>query len=263
LRFFKIKRLNRIPDFDEIVFEFRNKEYGAFILRKKYSLNVSISLLIGIIIMTATILIPYINSRAFINQNKHSERQVEIKLENLDHPNELIVLPPPPPPPGGDNIQKVKYVPPVVVDSVNLEETIQLMTADDAQNIIMDEKVVEMVKEVKEELQEEKTESEPFLTVEEMPEFPGGLPGLMKFIAENTIYPAVAKELNIQGKVFVRFCVTSTGNIEQISILQGTDPELNAEAIRVVKRFPPFKPGKQYGRPVPVWYVVPFNFQLI
>ncbi len=82
--------------------------------------------------MTATILIPYINSRAFINQKKHSERQVEIKLENLDHPNELIVLPPPPPPPGGDNILKVKYVPPVVVDSVNLEESIQLMTADDS-----------------------------------------------------------------------------------------------------------------------------------
>jgi protein TonB len=257
-----IKRLNRIPDFDEIVFELRNKEYGAFVLRKKYSLSVSISLLIGVIIMTFTILIPYINAKAFVNQNKHVERQVEIKLENLDQPNEVIVLPPPPPPQGGNIIQKVKYVPPVVVDSVNLKDTIQLMTADDAQNIIVDEEVVEMVKEVREELKEEKTEPEPFLTVEEMPEPRGGLPGLMKFIAENTIYPEVAKELNIQGKVFVRFCVTSTGNIEQISILQGTDPELNAEAIRVVKRFPPFKPGKQYGRPVPVWYVVPFNFQI-
>jgi len=60
----------------------------------------------------------------------------------------------------------------------------------------------------------------------------------------------------------VIFCVTSKGKIEKISILKSVDPELDAEAIRVVKTFPPFKPGRQYGKPVPVWYIVPFNFQL-
>jgi protein TonB len=104
--------------------------------------------------------------------------------------------------------------------------------------------------------------SEPFLYVEEMPEFPGGLTGLYEYIAENTKYPERAHENNIQGKVFVRFCITSKGNIEQVTIYKGVDPELDAEALRVVKTLPDFKPGKQAGIPVPVWFIVHINFQL-
>jgi periplasmic protein TonB len=255
------KELNRTPDFDDIVFEHRNKEYGAFVLRKKYSRNVIISLLIGIIIMTTATFIPYINARALKNRQKHVERQVEIKMENFDQPEEIVAPPPPPPP--ADVIRQAKYVPPVVVDSVKLEDATKLMTADQAQIEVKNTEPVEEVQEVKKEvLQEEQAEPEPFLEVQEMPEPRGGLPGLYKYIAENTRYPEEAKENNIQGKVFVRFCVTSKGNVEQISILKNVDPQLDAEAIRVVKTFPPFKPGKQYGRPVPVWFVVQFNFQL-
>ncbi len=255
------KELNRIPDFDDIVFEHRNKEYGAFILRKKYILNVIISLLIGIIIMSVATFIPYINARALTNRHKHAERLVEITMENFDQPKETVV--PPPPPPQAVFIRQSKYVPPVVVDSVKLEDTLKLMTADDAQTKVKNGEAVDSVQEVKKEaLQEEEAEPEPFMEVQEMPEPPGGLTGLYKYIAENTNYPKEAQENNIQGKVFVRFCVTSKGNIEQISILKGVDPELDAEAIRVVKTFPPFKPGKQAGRPVPVWFIVQINFQL-
>jgi protein TonB len=83
-----------------------------------------------------------------------------------------------------------------------------------------------------------------------------------KYIAENTHYPVIAEENNIQGKVYVRFCVTSKGTIDQVSILRGVNPELDAEALRIVKTFPPFKPGRQAGIPVPVWVTVYINFQL-
>jgi protein TonB len=137
------------------------------------------------------------------------------------------------------------------------------MTADDAQVEVQNEEVgVEVVEEVKEEVQEEETEPEPFVVVEEMPMFPGGDQALLAYIFEHTIYPEVAKENNIQGRVVVRFCVTSKGGVSQVSILKGVDPELDAEAVRVVNTLPTFKPGKQGGKPVPVWYMVPITFTL-
>ena len=123
----------KAPAFDDIVFEIRNKEYGAYRLRKKYSRNVMISMLIGIIIMATAIITPYLNAKAAGKQGKRAERQVEIKMENLDQPNEQVAPPPPPPPPPAEAVQQAKYVPPVVVDSVKPEENVQLMTADQAQ----------------------------------------------------------------------------------------------------------------------------------
>lgn len=254
------KDLKRVSDLDDIVFMNRNKEYGAYILRKNYSRNVIISLLFGTVITSTAIITPYLNARALENRQKRSERQVEIKIANLDQPVEQIAPPPPPPP--ADVVQQQKYVPPVVVDSVKPEDSNQLMTADQAQTEVTNKEAVEVVLEVKEEVQEENAEPEPFLSVEEMPVPPGGVAGLFKYIADHTVYPEVAKENNIQGKVYIRFCVTSKGDVEQVSILRSVDPQLDAEAIRVAKTFPRFTPGKQAGKPVPVWFTVFINFQL-
>ena len=256
------KEKNKAPAFDDIVFENRNKEYGAYSLRKKYNRNVIIALIIGIVIMSTAIITPYLNAKAAENRAKKTERQVEIKMENLDQPTETVAPPPPPPPPPEDVVQQSRYVPPVVVDSVKPEETVQLMTADQAQVEVQNEEVVEEVQVVAEEVQENVDEAEPFVVVEEMPMFPGGEPALLAYIAEHTQYPEVAKENNIQGKVIVRFCVTSKGGVDKVSILKSVDPELDAEAIRVVQSLPSFKPGKQGGKPVPVWYMVPINFTL-
>jgi protein TonB len=252
------KDLKRISNFDDIVFEIRNKQYGAYVLRKKYSRNVIISLFIGITILATAVITPYLNAKALENRQKRTERQVEIKMENLDQPNEQVAPPPPPP---ADVVQQQKYFPPVVVDSVKPEEVTQLMTADEAQTEVNNEEVVE-VQGVKEEVQEEEAEPEPFYVVEEMPLFPGGEIELQKYLAEHTQYPEVAKENNIQGKVIVKFCVTPKGGVDQVSILKGVDPELDKEAIRVVNTLPAFKPGKQGGKPVPVWFIVPINFQI-
>ena len=105
-------------------------------------------------------------------------------------------------------------------------------------------------------------QEEPFVVVEEMPMFPGGDSTLLAYISQNTKYPESAKTNKIQGKVIVRFCVTSLGSIDRISVLRGVNPELDAEAVRVVSSLPAFKPGKQGGKAVPVWYMVPIEFLL-
>ena len=250
------------PAFDDIVFEVRNKEYGAYKLRKRYNRNVSIALLIGILIIATAIITHYLNAKASENRTKRAERQVVVKMENLDQPNQQVAPPPPPPPPPTDVVQQQRYVPPQVVDSIKPEDVKQLMTADQAQTEVTNKEVVEVVQQVKEEVQEAEAEQTPFVVVEEMPMFPGGDPALLAYIAANTQYPEIAKENNIQGKVIVRFCVTSKGGVNQVSVLKGVDPELDKEAIRVVTTLPTFKPGKQGGKPVPVWYMVPIAFTL-
>ena len=250
------------PSFDDIVFEVRNKEYGAYSLRKRYNRNVLISLLIGILILGTAVITPYINAKALENRSKRAERQVEIKMENLNQPAEQVAPPPPPPPPPAEVVQQARYVPPVVVDSVKPEESGKLMSADQANVVVKNDQVVEEVVQAKEEVKEVEAEPEPFVVVEEMPMFPGGDVELLKYITEHTNYPEVAKENNIQGRVIVRFCVTSKGTVNQISVLKGVDPELDKEAMRVVSTLPAFKPGKQGGKPVPVWYMVPITFTL-
>jgi TonB family protein len=102
-----------------------------------------------------------------------------------------------------------------------------------------------------------------WITVQEMPVFKGGDAGLLKFVAQKTTYPEGAKLKGIQGKVIVRFCVTRTGEVNQVSVLKGVDAALDAEAIRVVSSLPKFeKPGYQHGKPVGVWYMLPITFAL-
>jgi periplasmic protein TonB len=246
--------------FDDLIFDGRNKEYGAYLLRKNYKRNISISLLISISIVSAVIISFYFDTLSLYNGKKREERIVDIKFENIDQPEEAIVVPPPPPVSKGF-YQQSKYVPPVVIDSVETEEP-QLMTADEATEQGNTSGTIEPLKEVHEEVQNTITNEEPFLSVEEMPVAIGGAQALREYIAENTRYPVVASENNIQGKVFVKFCVTATGNVDQVSIFKGVDPLLDAEALRVVRSFPRFEPGKQSGRAVPVWLIINIDFKL-
>jgi TonB family protein len=102
----------------------------------------------------------------------------------------------------------------------------------------------------------------PFIVVEEMPMYPGGEGELLKFLAENTRYPEAAKAKKIEGRVIVRFFVNTEGNAEDVSVLKGVDPFLDAEAVRVVGLLKGFSPGSQGGKPVNVWYMVPIKFSL-
>ena len=88
------KEFKRIPNFDEIVFAVRNKEYGSYVLRKKYNNTLIVASLIGIFIIATAIITPYLNAKATENKGKRAERQVEIKMENLDQPVEKVAPPP-------------------------------------------------------------------------------------------------------------------------------------------------------------------------
>ena len=165
---------------------------------------------------------------------------------NLDDLEEEIIpitrqeiTPPPPPPP---------EVIVIVEDIVEIEVEAEIETTES------DEMVAIEI--------EEESDEEFFMVVENMPEFPGGDAGLMKYIQKNVKYPPIAKEYNITGKVFVSFIVDKSGSVSDVKIARGVDKSLDAEALRVVKSLPKYKPGKQRGKAVRVMFTIPINFTL-
>ena len=166
---------------------------------------------------------------------------------NLDDMEEEIipitrqeVKPPPPPPPPPEIIE-------IVEDEVEIEKELEIEETETDED-----EIIEI----------EEDDEEFFMVVENMPEFPGGDLGLMKFIQKNVRYPAVAKEYNITGKVYVSFIVDKSGFVTNVKIVRGVDKNLDAEALRVVKSLPKYKPGKQRGKPVRVMFTIPINFTL-
>ena len=98
--------------------------------------------------------------------------------------------------------------------------------------------------------------------VDEMPSFPGGLNGLMTFLAQNMVYPVTAQENGVQGRVTVSFVVETDGSITDVKVARSVDPFLDREAMRIVKAMPKWTPGKKDGKPVRVKYTVPVVFRL-
>lgn len=249
----------KVPGFDEIVFQNRNKEYGAYDLRKRYKSTacfslLSVSALFSLAILLSPLLMPK-NAEAVTTGGV----VFIVRPENLVKP---LNIPRPEIPKPAELKQQNKYVPPKIVDdTVPIETT--LMTNDLAaqlvQNGLVTDKTDSLIQTV---IPVETNNNEPFITVAEMPVFPGGNASLMSYIAENTKYPAEAVENNIQGKVFVKFAVEADGSVNRIVILRGVHPLLDQEAVRVISTLPLWKPGKQNGRPVPVWFSVPVDFQL-
>ena len=151
------------------------------------------------------------------------------------------VKPPPPPPP-----------PPEVIEIIEDDEEIE--NEAEVEDTESDEDVEIEI--------EEEDDDEFFMVVENMPIFPGGDLGLMKYIQKHVKYPAIAKEYNITGKVYVSFIVDKSGKVTNVKIVRGVDKNLDAEAMRVVKSLPKYKPGKQRGKAVRVMFTIPINFTL-
>lgn len=185
------------------------------------------------------------------------------EIEQLP-PQTTQAPPPPPPPPPPPQIE-------IVADEeVVADEPPLLNTEADEKTEVKEAEVV--VEEIKVEIkappppkEKEPEEPEIFTIVEEMPEFPGGQAALFKFLAENTKYPAMARENGIEGTVFVGFVVMEDGTISNVQIkrgLPGGGAGCDEEAIRVVKTMPKWKAGKQRGKAVRVAYTLPFKFKL-
>ncbi|MEN8119865.1 MAG: energy transducer TonB [Bacteroidota bacterium] len=110
--------------------------------------------------------------------------------------------------------------------------------------------------------QEDEPEEKIWTITEEAPEPPGGIKGLQHFLAKNTKYPNIAIENDMQGKVYVRFVINEKGEVENAHVIRPVYPILDKEALRVVRTLPNWKPGKQGGKPVKVWFTVPIVFVL-
>jgi protein TonB len=167
---------------------------------------------------------------------------------NLDDLEEDIVpitkqevKPPPPPPPPPEVIE-------IVEDEVEIENEIEIEDTESDED-----EEIEIIEEDDEEI---------FMVVENMPKFPGGDLGLMKYIQKNVNYPPIAKEYNITGKVYISFVVDKSGSVTNVKVVRGVDKNLDAEAVRVIKSLPKYKAGKQRGKPVRVMFTVPINFTL-
>jgi len=110
----------------------------------------------------------------------------------------------------------------------------------------------------------ENSPPEVFTIVEQMPEFPGGAAAMNAYVEKNLQYPERAKKDSLQGNVYVKFVVDKTGEIKVPSVIKGLSncSECNAEAIRVVKSMPKWRPGKQSGQNVPVYFNLAVRFKL-
>lgn len=157
-------------------------------------------------------------------------------------------LPPPPPPPPQTTIIEI------VEDDEEIEEELEIEDTE------MDEDEVVEIVEVEEE--EEVAEEEIFTIVETNPSFPGGEAKMYKYLGQNMKYPPIARDNNIQGRVYVSFVVEKNGNITDVRVLRGIGGGCDEEAIRVVKAMPKWSAGKQRGKPVRVRFNLPIVFKL-
>lgn len=254
-----------IPPLDEIVFEHRNKTYGAYVMRKLYKKHVTRALFLSIAILIAGMVYPLVSSYYAQRRAKYIEKTASAEFIDLNKPQEEAAPPPPPPPPPAALEQKVKFVAPVVTTEEVVEDA-DVFNQDDLNKTAVNEPVAIVTEEAAPvEVEEviELEESKPILTfVEEMPSFVGGKEALDKFLVDNLVYPLQASENGIQGTVYVSFVVNSKGNVTDAKILRGIGSGCDEEALRVVKMMPPWHAGKQNGKQVRVLFNMPIYFRL-
>ena len=164
----------------------------------------------------------------------------------------------PPPPPEAPKIPVLSDQIDIVDDEIEIEDDMFMNLEDDAS---LGVEIMDYVEVVEEEVVEE--EAIPFQLVEEKPSFQGGDANqFSKWVNSRLVYPEIAKENGVQGRVTLQFTVEKDGSVTKVKVLRGVDPSLDKEAVRVVSMSPKWKPGKQRDRAVPVTYTFPVIFQL-
>jgi protein TonB len=249
---------------DEMVFENRNQEYGAYVIRKGYSNAVTVGL--GLTLLVVLFIIFYPTLVKLFGGAEAVEKTPPRKLvyTELSAPPSIDKPKPPPPQIQLPRLQKViKFVPPKVVKDQIVEDvpTIQeikenqtgAVAVEAPADIIFDEPVEEIIVEDEDQL---------FTVVDQQPEFEGGYEAMMAFIKQNMKYPPNARRMQIEGTVHVSFIVSKTGTISEVKVLRGIMTECDREAVRVVQLMPAWKPGKQNGKNVNVRFILPLKFRL-
>ena len=267
-------------DWVDLVFEGRNKAYGAYRLRKSTTkrnilamVAVVILLIVAFIILTVKNFVDEQRAKVAMTQvaeltnYKQPEKKAEVKQKKVEVEPERVV----------ERVKSsIKFTAPVIKKDEEVKPDEELKTQDelmstktaigtfdvkgndDANGEIL--KAKEVIAEP--EPPKHEAENKVFDIVEQQPLFPGGPAALMKYLSENTKYPVVAQENGVQGRVTVQFVVEKDGSISDVHVLRGVDPSLDKEAVRVVKSMPRWTPGKQNGITVRVNYRVPVLFRL-
>ncbi|RCH54585.1 energy transducer TonB [Mucilaginibacter hurinus] len=258
----------------DVVFSDRNKAYGAYELRQQNSKRTGFALLIGISLFVFVIALPTIINavKGIIPKEKEKVKITDVILTPPPPVDQTKKPPPPVPEPPKPKVDQVKFPPPVVKpdDEVKDEEppTVkELEVADPGQEtrkgdpnaeIRIDEPVGDA--DVKQVIEGDPNEI--FNAVEQPPAFPGGLAAFGNYLSKNIRYPAVARENNVQGRVFLQFVVEKDGSLTDIKVLRSLGSGTDEEAIRVLKKSPRWTPGVQNGRNVRVLFTVPIAFNL-
>lgn len=251
-----------IRHWDDLVFENRNKEYGAYRLRRAYSKRVILAWGVSVAVFAGLLVSTQLRSG--------DEKKVVIPVVTCDL---VQTLQPPPilearlkPKAAPAPVKAKANTPPLVtrepVEPEPIENTAAV--ASDGSETGSDPVggVPDGVGSVPVEIP---AVIEPPATVsfaEHMPEFEGGNEEMIKYIVKNTRYPSSARRQEVQGTVFVRFVVMTDGSISQAEVVRGFHPDCDKEAIRVIQKMPKWIAGSQNGRPVNVRMVVPIKFKM-
>lgn len=264
----------------ELVFEGRNKAYGAYKLRKETSKRNIMSLLVMAIAAVIIAVIVGVNSVIKANQAKVAmttdvelsklAQKKEVKVEKKERVKIEEVKP----------VEKVKssikFTAPVIKKDSEVKPEEEMKTQEDLQktattigafNVQGNDEVGGEVLKAKEEIAQpeppkNEDDNKVFDVVEQPPSFPGGQGALMAWIKDNLKYPVVAAENGIEGRVIVQFVVGKDGSISNVTVVRSADPSLDKEAVRVISKMPKWTPGKQNGTTVNVKYTCPVTFRL-
>lgn len=263
----------------DIIFENRNKSYGAYELRKNYYKRARKALFIAVTFILVGVAVPLLASL-------HEE---EIYLSPPDNPTIItdVIIDPVVPdipkvteviPPKVDDISTMENLPPEIVVTQTTNDDDLMHTQEDlSKNNLGVEDHVGMEGPHDGSLTppskntteggagiEDNNKEEIFdaYLISEMPEFPGGDAGMIKFLSENIDYPERAKSEGVEGRVVLEFVINKNGKIEDLKLKKGMGYGLDEEAMRVVNKMPTWKPGKNNGRPVSVSFKLPILFKL-
>ena len=267
----------------DIVFDGKNKEYGAYQLRatsvKRHTKALLSVVIVLALILTAIILVMtgvFKSADEDINA-KNEQEEVIMAPEDIPEEEEQREIPEQKPEEvqaeeevaATQAVTEVKIVETVdkdreVKDQEQVLENTAQLGADDHKGVedVNRDRVVKEVVEVKP--VEKPKEAGPLSVamVEQKPSFPGGESAMYKWLQDNIIYPAAASEEGVQGKVTVQFIVEKDGSITHVQVVRGKHPALDAEAARVIRKMPRWTPGRNNGQPVRVTYHLPVQFKL-
>jgi protein TonB len=258
-----------------LIFENKNHDYGAFVLRNESSDRHLRALIIVTVVALALTYLPELVKSVLPGQ-KVIEQVTSVDLSNLDldenvpEENQIKEIEVPPPPLLKETIQ---FTPPEITKDEDMREENVMITQQELTDNQVDISVatVHGVKEggvdIADLVEHKVVVQEPekpviFDHVEQLPEFPGGATELLKWLHANIKYPTIAAEQGIQGRVTLRFVVKPDGTIGAVEIVKSLDPSCDREAVRVIKSMPKWNPGKQNGNAVHVWYHLPVTFKL-